>query len=208
MSMTSDYEEDLDDFPEENKDRPAESLVGAYRAESTDQWTAGSGITTKVPPLFDGPRSWFKYEELIDDWLDLTVLEAEERGPALKNRLVGEYKGLLDREPLKAADGGQPLQRYVEASLHQRSSECVPLEILSVHPSKKRKRRDGQVDGQNFIALENLEGFLVLPMSALSEEQRQHQYVADVTLENVERQRRSAEVLDSTQETRDRCYDT
>ena len=43
-----------------------------------------------------------------------------------------------------------------------------------------------------------------LPMSALSEEQRQHQYVADVTLENVERQRRSAEVLDPTQETGDR----
>ena len=72
----------------------AESLVVAYRVESTDQCTAGSGITTN--------------EELIDDWLDLTVVEAEKRGPALKNRLVGGaemYKGLLDREPLKAADG-------------------------------------------------------------------------------------------------------
>ena len=48
----NDYEEDLDDFTVEDKDRPAESLVGAYRAESTDQWTAGSGITTKIPPLF------------------------------------------------------------------------------------------------------------------------------------------------------------
>ena len=34
--------------------------------------------------------SWLKYEELIDDWLDLTVLEAGKRGPALKNRLVGD----------------------------------------------------------------------------------------------------------------------
>ena len=33
--------------------------------------------------------SWFKYEELIEDWLDLTVLEETKRGPALKNRLVG-----------------------------------------------------------------------------------------------------------------------
>ena len=49
--MISDYEGDLDDFPVENKDRAAESLVGACRAESTDQWTAGSGITTKVPPF-------------------------------------------------------------------------------------------------------------------------------------------------------------
>ena len=52
MSMMSDCEEDLDDFPVENRDRLAESLVGAYRAESTHQWTAGSGITTKIPPLF------------------------------------------------------------------------------------------------------------------------------------------------------------
>ena len=90
MPMMSDYEEDLDDFPVETKDRPAESLVGAYCAESTDQWTAGSGIMTKIPPLFDGSTSWCKYEELIDDWLDLTVPEAEKRGPALKNRLVGD----------------------------------------------------------------------------------------------------------------------
>ena len=75
--MMSDHEEDLDDFPMENKDRAAESLVGAYRAESTDQWTAGSGITTKIPPLFEGSTSWFKYEELIDDWLDLPVLEKQ-----------------------------------------------------------------------------------------------------------------------------------
>ena len=72
----SDREEDLDDFPAGNRDRSSESLVGAYRAESTDQWTLGSGITAKIPPLFDGPTSWFRYEELIDDWLDFTVLEA------------------------------------------------------------------------------------------------------------------------------------
>ena len=65
-------------------------MVGANGAESKDQWTVGSGITTKIPPLFDGSTSWFKYEELIDDWLELTVLEADERGPALKSRLVGD----------------------------------------------------------------------------------------------------------------------
>ena len=106
--MTSDHEEDLDDVPAENKEKPAESMIGAYRAESTDPCRAGSAITVKIPPLFDGSTSWFKYEELIDDWLDLTVLEAEKRGPALKNRLVGDaemHKGLLDRESLRAADG-------------------------------------------------------------------------------------------------------
>ena len=108
MSLVNDFEEDLDDFPAENREKPAESVVGAYRAESTDQHTAGSGVTAKIPPLFDWSTSWFKYEELIDDWLDLTVLEGEKRGPALKNRLVGDaelYTGLLNREPLRAADG-------------------------------------------------------------------------------------------------------
>ena len=66
MSMMSDYEADLDDFPAEIKDRPVESSVGACRAESTDQWTAGSVITTKIPPFFDGSTSWFEYEELVD----------------------------------------------------------------------------------------------------------------------------------------------
>ena len=74
----SDSEEDLDDFPVENRNKLAESMVGAYRAKSTDQWTAANGT------------SWFKYEELTDDWLDPAVLEAEKRGPAMKNRFVGD----------------------------------------------------------------------------------------------------------------------
>ena len=53
-----------------------------YRAESTFDFSAGSGITTKCPPLSDGSTSWFKYEELIEDWLDLAVLEETKRGPA------------------------------------------------------------------------------------------------------------------------------
>ena len=47
ISMNKDYEEDFGDFPSENRDNTAESSVGAYRAESTDQWTAGSRITAK-----------------------------------------------------------------------------------------------------------------------------------------------------------------
>ena len=38
------------------------------------------------------------------------MLEAEKRGPALKNRLVGEsevHKGLLDPESLRAEDGAK-----------------------------------------------------------------------------------------------------
>ena len=68
--MMSDYEADLNDFPtfsEENMNRPAESIVGAYRADSTDQCAAANGITTNISPLFNESTSWFKCEELIDD---------------------------------------------------------------------------------------------------------------------------------------------
>ena len=67
--------------------------------EAEDHWTASIGITIKVPPLFRSSTSWFKYEELMDDWLDLTQLESGKRGPALKHRLAGDastYKRLTD----------------------------------------------------------------------------------------------------------------
>ena len=62
-------------------------------------------VTTKVPPSYDGKTSWFSYEDAIDDWCDITELEDEKRGPALRNRLEGEaavYKRVLDRDSLKA----------------------------------------------------------------------------------------------------------
>ena len=101
---------------------------------------------------------------MIDDWLDLTVLEAEKRGPALKNRLVGDaemYKGLLDRESLRAADGAKYFRDTLRPHfIKGAQSVFVPLEILSIHSSEKRKRRDGQVDWKIFTALETLKGFL------------------------------------------------
>ena len=65
-------------------------------------------VTTKVPPGFDGKTSWFAFEDAIDDWCDITELEAEKWGPALRNRLEGEasvYKRLLDREQLREPNG-------------------------------------------------------------------------------------------------------
>ena len=92
---------------------------------------------------------------------------------------------------------------------HQKSSECVPLEILSVHPSNKRKHRDGQVDRQVFIAFEAPKRRLDGHVTVVHHERRQNHYLADVTQESVERQRRSAEVLDpNAPETRDKWYAT
>ena len=66
-------------------------------------------VTTKIPPAFDGRSSWFAYEEAIDDWCGVTELDADKRGPALRNRLDGEaavYKSLFDRDRLKEAATG------------------------------------------------------------------------------------------------------
>ena len=119
----------------------AESMVGANRAESTDQWTAASGIPTKIPPFFDVSTSWFQYEELIDDRLDLTVIEAGRRGPALKNRFVGDaamHKGLLDRESLRSEDGIQYLKDTLRPHFIK-GLRVFSLEILPVYSSKKRR---------------------------------------------------------------------
>ena len=64
--------------------------------------------TTKVPPGFDGKTSWFAFEDAIDDWCDITELESEKWGPALRNRLDGEaavYKRLLDGDKLRQPNG-------------------------------------------------------------------------------------------------------
>ena len=104
----SEDEEVLDDFPVRDPTSSAEYVVGARRAEHTKDWSLKSGITPKNPPSCDGTTSCFMYEELIEDWLDLTVLDTSKQGAALKNRLHGNvdrYKPLLNRDALKADDG-------------------------------------------------------------------------------------------------------
>ena len=92
----SDSEEDLTDFQ-----KNLTSFFGRIFGWSISR-TIGLSMDSRNwdhdedPTSFEVSTSWFKYEELIDDWLDLTVLEAGKRGPALENRLVGDsavYKG-------------------------------------------------------------------------------------------------------------------
>ena len=52
------------------------------------------------------------------------MLEAGKRGPALKHRFVGDeemYKGLLNREPLRAEKWSQVFQRYFETHFIKRA---------------------------------------------------------------------------------------
>ena len=74
------------------------------RAPQQTQIHMTQQMTTKVAPAYDGRTSFLAFEDAIDDWCDITELEPEKRGPALRNRLEGEalqYKRLLDRDMLR-----------------------------------------------------------------------------------------------------------
>ena len=91
-----------------------------YQEQQHTAYYGGRGVhnnpmhqvhTTKIPPAYAGDTSWFAYEEAVEDWLDVTELDADKRGPALRNRLEGSaaiYKPLLDRDELKRATTQEP----------------------------------------------------------------------------------------------------
>ena len=184
-------------------------MVGAYRVESPDQCPASGGITTQIPPLFNGTSSWFNYEELIDDGLDLTVLEAGKRGPPSKNRQVGDaemHKRLRNRESLRAENGVMCFQGYFETPLHQGVLNVL-LEILSIFPSDKRYIEMVKWIGNFTLLVKRLRDAWmdILPVSAMRREGRETWYRNDVAQLNEERQRINATALDpNSQETRQR----
>ncbi len=66
-------------------------------------------MSAKVAPSYNGNTSSFQYEELIDEWCDLTTIEASKRGPNLKSLLFGEaqfLKALLEGGRLKDEETG------------------------------------------------------------------------------------------------------
>ena len=86
----------------------------------------------KVPPQFDGQSSWFEREDLIDDLLGITTLDADKHGPSLKNALVGAasfYKSMLDNALLRDPDRGLA---HIETLLREGSKSHVSLAIPPV----------------------------------------------------------------------------
>ena len=49
---------------------------------------AAHPVTTEVPPGYDGTTSWFKHSDAVEEWCDLTKVEAKRRGPAIATRLL------------------------------------------------------------------------------------------------------------------------
>ena len=95
-----------DDFYTDMRDEDLYDEAHTTQAMSTYDITQ---VTTQMPPSFDGKTSWCAYEETIDDWCDITELDDEKTGPALRNRLEGDapiYKKILDRDALKNKEEG------------------------------------------------------------------------------------------------------
>ena len=103
IETMEDMMNDADDLNESS----AMAVNPTYLSEF-DLANANLGMTHKIPPMYDGRTSWFQYEELIDDWVDLTNLADDKRGPALKARLIGEaavYKPFLELDKLRQLGG-------------------------------------------------------------------------------------------------------
>ena len=89
--------------------------VGDAYLGHEDMASSQAVMTTKIAPSYNGRTSWFAYEELIDEWVDLTTINPDKQGPDLRNRLVDEaqmYKPLLDRARL--VDPNEGVQYFKE----------------------------------------------------------------------------------------------
>ena len=94
-------------FPSMNFDEEEEYVYYQGHGHVTGQ--VAQTYTTKIPPPFNGKTSWFAFEDAVLDWIDITELDAEKQGPALKNGLRDEaavYKPLLIRDKLKDKENG------------------------------------------------------------------------------------------------------
>ena len=73
-------------------------------------------MNKKVPPYFDGKKSWFTFEDELDDWVELTEEPPEKQGIIVKQRLIEDaeyWKPLLDKAQLKTKNG----VRYLKDTL-------------------------------------------------------------------------------------------
>ena len=70
---------------------------------------AAHPVTTEVPPGYDGSTSWFKYADAVEEWRDLTKVEARRRGPAIAACLSGRaeiFKERLNRDRSRDPETG------------------------------------------------------------------------------------------------------
>ena len=61
-----------------------EGFMEAYssmaKSSGYTEETLNLSMIAKQPPSYNGKVSWFRYEELVDDWVTITTVEAPKRG--------------------------------------------------------------------------------------------------------------------------------
>ena len=105
--MTNDqgYQQ-LDPYEDGNGDD--DEFFGYAAAGGKNALAPGEKFNHKVPPALSPDTAWFTYEEMVLDWLDMTSIAEEKRGPLLKSRVTGTivtYTRQLDREKLRTESG-------------------------------------------------------------------------------------------------------
>ena len=127
------------------------------------------------------------------------MLEAGQRGPALKNRLVGDAsmcKGLHDIQTLRFEDGVKYLKNTLRPHLIKRAQSVFLWRLYHVIRARSENVEIVKWISKLSLLLKRLKDAWMdmQPTSFMGETRRQSQYHADVGRENEER-RRSQELL-------------
>ena len=136
-----------------------------------------------------------------EDWLDVTVLDTSKQGPE-------KYRGLLDRDALKAEDGVEYFLDMLRPDFVKGSLQCDPLECLLIRARRGNTEMVDWIGNFDLLLKRAKDSWMdMLPLSFMTEQQREAQYQADMTRLNAERQGRSEAALDLNQPgTRDNWY--
>ena len=91
-------------------------------------------MTMKEAPAYDGRTSFFAFDDAIHDWCDITELEPEKCGLALRHKLQGEasqYKRLRRCEVYISTDSCDPISS-------RGSPSSVLVSMHAVHEIQQR----------------------------------------------------------------------
>ena len=136
--------------------------------------------------------------------------EVSKQGPALKNRLVGDAERLVDREHLIAPDGVKYFKDTLSPQFVTELRVFSSGHFYRFLRAKKKNLEMVEWIGRSTLLLKRLKNAWMdrLPLSAMSHEQGDTQYRADVSRENDERQRRGEEALIYSEATKDQRHGT
>ena len=91
----------MGDFRED----PAALAIAAASTSDT-KLPPGLRFSAKIPPLWDGTRSFYEWERDVRDWCGIAHPEPRQRGPALMQRIVGSQLWIREHlDPALVAGG-------------------------------------------------------------------------------------------------------